>query len=58
MVAVIMDGTAVLGLGDIRPDVGMPVMEGKCARFRAFGVVNREDISGPHCYEIEKHLKK
>ena len=36
LVAVITDGTAVLGLGDIGPEAGMPVMEGKCALFKAF----------------------
>ena len=40
MVAVITDGTAVLGLGDIGPEAGMPVMEGKCALFKAFGNVD------------------
>lgn len=40
LVAVITDGTAVLGLGDIGPEAGMPVMEGKCALFKAFGDVN------------------
>ena len=39
-VAVITDGTAVLGLGDIGPEAGMPVMEGKCALFKAFGDVD------------------
>ena len=39
LVAVITDGTAVLGLGDIGPEAGMPVMEGKCALFKAFGDV-------------------
>ena len=38
--AVITDGTAVLGLGDIGPEAGMPVMEGKCALFKAFGNVD------------------
>ncbi len=38
--AVITDGTAVLGLGDIGPEAGMPVMEGKCALFKAFGDVD------------------
>lgn len=38
--AVITDGSAVLGLGDIGPEAGMPVMEGKCVLFRAFGGVN------------------
>ena len=40
LVAVITDGTAVLGLGDIGPEAGMPVMEGKCALFKAFGGVD------------------
>ena len=39
-IAVITDGTAVLGLGDIGPEAGMPVMEGKCAIFKTFGDVN------------------
>ncbi len=39
-VAVITDGTAVLGLGDIGPEAGMPVMEGKCVLFKTFGGVN------------------
>ena len=40
MVAVITDGTAVLGLGNIGPEAGMPVMEGKCALFKAFADVD------------------
>ncbi len=40
MVAVITDGTAVLGLGDIGPEAGMPVMEGKCALFKEFADVD------------------
>ncbi len=39
-VAVITDGTAVLGLGDIGPEAGMPVMEGKCVLFKEFGNVD------------------
>lgn len=40
MCAVVTDGTAVLGLGDIGPEAGMPVMEGKCVLFKAFGDVD------------------
>ena len=40
LVAVITDGTAVLGLGDIGPEAGMPVMEGKCVLFKTFGGVD------------------
>ena len=43
-VPVITDGTAVLGLGDIGPEAGMPVMEGKCALFKAFGDVDAYPI--------------
>ena len=44
MVAVITDGTAILGLGDIGPEAGMPVMEGKSALFKAYGDVNAVPI--------------
>ena len=40
LVAVVTDGTAVLGLGDIGPEAGMPIMEGKCALFKAFADVD------------------
>ena len=44
LVAVVTDGTAVLGLVDIGPEAGMPVMEGKCALFKAFGDVDAVPI--------------
>lgn len=85
-VAVVSDGTAVLGLGDIGPEAALPVMEGKAVLFKSFagvdafpiclgttdvdkivetvklleptfGGVNLEDISAPHCFEIEERLK-
>ena len=56
MCLVVTDGSAVLGLGDIGPEAGMPVMEGKCVLFKAFGDV--DDISAPRCFEIEKKLKE
>ena len=40
MVAVVTDGTAVLGLGDIGPDAALPVMEGKCALFKRFADID------------------
>ena len=44
MVAVVTNGTAVLGLGDIGPEAGLPVMEGKCVLFKEFGGVNAVPI--------------
>ena len=44
LVAVITDGTAVLGLGDIGPSAGMPVMEGKCALFKTFADIDAVPI--------------
>ena len=44
LVAVVTDGTAVLGLGDIGPEAALPVMEGKCALFKRFGGVNAVPI--------------
>jgi malate dehydrogenase (oxaloacetate-decarboxylating) len=86
-VAVISDGTAVLGLGNIGPEAAMPVMEGKAMIFKefanidafpivlattdvdeivttikniapAFGGINLEDFSAPHCFEVEARLRK
>ena len=58
LVAVITDGSAVLGLGDIGPAAGMPVMEGKCALSKSFGGINLEDIAAPRCFEVERRLKE
>ena len=58
-VSVITDGTAVLGLGDIGPEAGMPVMEGKCALFKAFGDVDAYPlcIASKDTEEIIKTIK-
>ncbi len=58
LVAVITDGTAVLGLGDIGPEAGMPVMEGKCALFKAFADVDAFPlcIKSKHPDEIVKTI--
>jgi len=86
-VAVISDGTAVLGLGNIGPEAALPVMEGKAMIFKefagidaipivlattdvdeivstvkniapAFGGINLEDFAAPHCFEVERRLRK
>ena len=49
IVAVVTDGSAVLGLGDIGPDAGLPVMEGKCVLFKEFGGVD----AFPICLDLE-----
>ncbi|MGY3748969.1 NAD(P)-dependent malic enzyme [Vagococcus acidifermentans] len=55
-VAVVTDGSAVLGLGNIGPEAALPVMEGKAVLFNQFGGINLEDISAPRCVEIERRL--
>ena len=64
LVAVITDGTAVLGLGDIGPAAAMPVMEGKCALFKRFAdidafpiCIDSKDPAGDHRYR-EKYLEE
>ena len=56
-VAVVTDGSAVLGLGDIGPAAALPVMEGKAQLFNGFGGINLEDIAAPRCFEIEQRLR-
>ncbi len=85
-VAIVTDGSAVLGLGNIGPRAALPVMEGKAILFQilagieaypiclatqdvdeiveaveqiapAFGGINLEDISAPHCFEVEERLR-
>ncbi len=87
LVAIVTDGSAVLGLGNIGPGAGLPVMEGKAVLFKTFGGVeafpiclrtqeidhivetvkriapvfggiNLEDISAPHCFEVEQRLSE
>ena len=55
----ITDGSAVLGLGDIGPEAGMPVREGQCALFKAFAEVDAFPLCiKPRCFEIERKLKE
>ena len=56
-VAVLSNGTAVLGLGNIGLAAALPVMEGKAVLFKQFGGVNLEDIKAPECFEIERRLQ-
>ena len=56
LVAVITDGTAVLGLGDIGPSAGMPVMEGKCALFKAFANVDAFPLC-VDCKDVDEIVK-
>ena len=60
MCLVVTDGSAVLGLGNIGPEAGMPVMEGKCVLFKAFGDVDAFPlcIKSNDVDEIEKKLKE
>ena len=57
-VAVITDGTAVLGLGDIGPSAAMPVMEGKCALFKAFAGIVTKKFCVPYSisFPVSLHL--
>ena len=55
-VAVVTDGTAVLGLGDIGPEAGMPVMEGKCVLFKEFGDVDAIPLCIRIFSEVERHM--
>ena len=56
-VAVLSNGTAVLGLGNIGLAAALPVMEGKAVLFKQFGGVDLEDIKAPECFEIERRLQ-
>jgi malate dehydrogenase (oxaloacetate-decarboxylating) len=72
LVAVVSDGSAVLGLGNIGAEASIPVMEGKAILFKAFadvdafplclatqdGGINLEDIASPRCVEVERKLKE
>src|SRR5450830_341733 len=57
LVAVISNGTAVLGLGNIGPLASKPVMEGKGVLFKKFAGIDVEDIKAPECFYIERKLR-
>src|SRR6266498_4072466 len=58
LVAVITNGSAVLGLGNIGALAGKPVMEGKACLFKKFAGIDLEDIKAPECFYIEKKLRE
>ena len=58
MCLVVTDGSAVLGLGDIGPEAGMPVMEGKCVLFKAFGDVDAfPPVSYTHLFMVLRAME-
>ena len=57
MIAIVSDGTRVLGLGNIGPKAALPVMEGKALVFKYLGGINLEDIENPKCFEILDRLR-
>ena len=57
MCLVVTDGSAVLGLGNIGPEAGMPVMEGKCALFKAFGDVDAFEEEVKNSYGEMEYMK-
>src|SRR3989344_1670431 len=57
-VAIISDGSAVLGLGNIGPYGALPVMEGKALIFKEFAGINLEDIKSPQCFYVEQRIRE